>query len=199
MMEHLGAPKNEVSTWVGFATAAYSICQCVMGIPWGITSDYLGRKPVIIAGFVCTMLSALMFGFSQSLGMAILARAFTGLGNGNVGIMRTMVAEMVPERELQPRAFSIMPLVWTIGSIFGPIFGGALANPVKYHPDIFGDSAFFKKYPFALPNLAGCVFFVFGITIGVLFLKVRQEFSSNTLLYTNPRVYGRANQTDNSI
>ena len=70
-----------------------------------------------------------------------------------VGIIRTMVAEMVPQKELQPKAFSIMPLVWSVGSIFGPAFGGVLANPVKQYPAIFGGSEFLKAYPFALPNI----------------------------------------------
>ena len=104
--------------------------------------------------------------------MLVVSRAFLGLMNGNVGIIRTMVAEMVPEKELQPRAFSIMPLVWTIGSIFGPAFGGALARPAEKHPDLFGDSVFLRRYPFALPNIASACFFVVGITTGFLFLQV---------------------------
>ncbi|KAK2768392.1 hypothetical protein FQN54_000247 [Arachnomyces sp. PD_36] len=171
MMESLGSPKNDIAKWVGLSSAAYSICQCIMGIPWGIASDYLGRKPVLLNGLLCTMLATLMFGFSRSLGMAVAARALTGLGNGNVGILRTAVAEMVPERELQPRAFSVMPLIWTLGSIFGPIFGGSLANPVVNHPETFGDSAFLKMFPFALPNIIGSCFFVVGLITGFLFLE----------------------------
>jgi MFS family permease len=69
--------------------------------------------------------------------MAMTARALQGLGNGNVGILRTTVAELCPwkvcgrdlhlqpssnrSQELQPRAFSIMPLVYTVGAIFGPV------------------------------------------------------------------------------
>lgn len=92
--------------------------------------------------------------------------------NGNVGIIRTMVAELVREKELQPLAFSMMPLVWSIGSIFGPAFGGALANPAVKHPEIFGDWEILKKYPFALPNILSAILFVVGITTGFLFLEV---------------------------
>lgn len=106
------------------------------------------------------------------------SRALLGLMNGNVGIIRTMVAEMVPEKELQPRAFSVMPLVWTIGTIFGPAFGGSLARPADKHPQIFGNSEFWKKYPFLLPNLASACLFVIGIATGFLFLKVNNGFSS---------------------
>lgn len=95
-----------------------------------------------------------------------------GASSGNVGIIRTTVAEMVPQKILQPQAFSIMPLTWTIGSIFGPSIGGALAKPATTFPDLFGNSAFLKKYPFAFPNLIISCFFVISISVGVLFLKV---------------------------
>lgn len=142
-----------------------------MAIPWGTFSDYIGRKPIIICGLTCTMVLSIILGMSQTLWMVLASRAMIGLMNGNVGIIRTMVAEIVPERELQPRAFSIMPLVWTIGSIFGPAFGGALARPAEKHPGLFGDSTFLRKFPFALPNLAAACFFIVGIVTGVLFLE----------------------------
>lgn len=47
-----------------------------------------------------TMMSMLMFGFSTNIYMAISARLIAGLVNGNVGILRTVVAELVPEREV---------------------------------------------------------------------------------------------------
>lgn len=52
------------------------------------------------------------------------------------GIIRTVVAEMVPQKVLQPRAFSIMPLVWTIGSILGSfrdiaIYGQSINSPKR--------------------------------------------------------------------
>lgn len=146
-----------------------------MAVPWGTLSDYIGRKPIIISSLTCTMLLSIMLGMSQTLGMVLASRALVGLMNGNVGIIRTMVAEIVPERELQPRAFSIMPLVWTIGSIFGPAFGGALARPAEKHPDLFGDSVFLRRFPFALPNLAAACFFIVGIVTGILFLQETLE------------------------
>lgn len=92
-----------------------------------------------------------------------------------VGIIRTMVAEMVTEKELQPRAFSIMPLVWSVGSIFGPAFGGFFAKPADRFPSVFGDSWYFTTYPFALPNLLAAVFFLVSVATATLFLKETLE------------------------
>ena len=128
MIESFQVPKEAVSKWAGITSAVFSLSQAVTGIAWGQASDRFGRKPAIMLAITCAMVSSLLFGFSRSLVWAIVARSFAGASNGNVGIMRTTVAELVPYKELQPKAFSIMPLVWTIGSIFGPGFGGVRAS-----------------------------------------------------------------------
>lgn len=128
-----------------------------------------------MVGLLCTMLACLLFGFSRSLPWAITARALAGSVNGNVGIIRTIVAELVSERELQPRAFSLMPLVWTIGSIIGPALGGTLANPAAKHTKFFGRSGFFERYPFSLPNMVASLFFLVGLSTGFLFLRESLE------------------------
>lgn len=173
MIESFNVPRNNVSKWAGIASASFSLSQAVTGILWGRASDRWGRKTTILTALFCAMLSSLLFGFSSSLAMAIFARSVAGATNGNVGTLRTVVAEMVPEKELRPLAFSLMPLVWTIGSIVGPGIGGALANPAATYPNTFGDSAFFKRYPYALPNIVTSVFFTTALIAGPLFLKVR--------------------------
>ena len=175
MIESFGIPKNQVSKWAGITSAVYSLSQAVTGIAWGWASDTFGRKPIILTGMTCIMTTSLLFGFSRSLLWAIIARSLTGASCGNVGVIRTMVAEMVPYKELQPRAFSVMPLVWTIGSIFGPGFGGALAKPASKYPDVFGGSGLFKTYPFAMPSFVGAAFFLVGLSVGTLFLKETLE------------------------
>jgi MFS family permease len=187
MMEYVNVPEKEIAKWVGISSAIVALCQCVMAVPWGLLSDYIGRKPVILFGLTCTMIFSLMFGFSNSLAALLISRAFLGFMNGNVGIIRTMVAELVSEKELQPRAFSVMPLVWTIGSILGPAFGGSLANPVKKHPDIFGNSEFLRKYPFALPNLLSSVLFIIGLITGFLFLEV--SFLSTHSFFSGCKIF----------
>jgi MFS family permease len=171
MIESFGVARNDVARWAGITSAVFSVSQCLTAIAWGRASDRYGRKPAILLAMSCACASILLFGFSRSLTWAIVARACSGASNGNVGILRTAVAEMVPQKELQPRAFSALPLVWQVGSILGPILGGALASPATKFPGIFGNSAFFKAYPFALPNLVAGVLFTFGIAIGWLFLK----------------------------
>ncbi|RDL33327.1 uncharacterized protein BP5553_08766 [Venustampulla echinocandica] len=175
MIESFGIDKKDVAKWAGITSAVFSLSQCVTAIIWGRASDRFGRKPAILVALTCTMVSTLFWGLSTSLPMAMLARALAGACNGNVGVIRTTVAEMVPQKELQPRAFSIMPLVWSLGSIFGPTFGGFFAKPAENYPGLFGQNKFLIKYPFALPNIVASALFLTGITVGFLFLKETLE------------------------
>lgn len=68
---------------------------------WGGLSDRVGRKPVLLIGCLGTMLSMLMVGFASSLWVAVVGRALGGFLNGNIGVIQTMVGELVtvPEHE----------------------------------------------------------------------------------------------------
>jgi MFS family permease len=118
MIESFDVPTDKIAQWAGTTSAIFSLSQSLTGILWGSAADRFGRKPTILAGLVCTMTSSLLFGFSKTLLAALLARALGGLASGNVGTMRTTVAELVPQKELQPRAFSIMPMVWQVSLLF---------------------------------------------------------------------------------
>jgi len=175
MIQSFQVPTDQVAKWAGLMSAAFSLSQCLTGIAWGRASDRFGRKPMILLALTCTMISSVLFGFSRSLVWAFVTRSLQGLSNGNVGIIRTAVAELVPQKQLQPLAFSIMPLVWTVGSIFGPSFGGTLVHPVERYPGLFRHLTLLKEYPFALPNLLISLLFLIGITSGILFLHETLE------------------------
>ncbi|TIA68975.1 MFS general substrate transporter [Aureobasidium pullulans] len=173
MIESLGVPEDEVARWAGICVSMFPLAQFLTAVSWGRASDRYGRKPVILLSLTCTMITSLLWGFSSSLGMAIAIRVLAGAANGTVGIIRTAVAEMVPWKELQPRAFSVMPLVWNIGSIFGPTLGGALANPYHMKPGqpLPDNPTLFERFPYALPNMLAVILFLTGISIGILFLE----------------------------
>lgn len=162
---------TQISMYAGMLITAFAFAEFSTGMLWGRVSDWIGRKPVLIMGLVGTALSMILFGFARSLPAAILARALGGLLNGNVGVLQTTVAELVTKKEHQPRAYSIMPFVWCLGSIIGPAMGGALAMPCESYPWLFPRGTLFDTYPFLLPNLVCVVVLVFGIANGVLFLE----------------------------
>jgi MFS family permease len=74
--------ESKVSMYVGMITSAFAFMECVSGIFWGRLSDRIGRKKVLLGGLFGTGLSMLLFGFAQSLPVAMFARALGGALNG---------------------------------------------------------------------------------------------------------------------
>ncbi|KAF8425609.1 major facilitator superfamily domain-containing protein [Tirmania nivea] len=173
MIDSFGIAKNdnEIAIYAGMVTSAFAFAEFLTGMWWGRISDKVGRKPILIGGLAGTLVSMMIFGFAKSFPVALLARAAGGFLNGNIGVIQTTVAEMVPRKEHQPRAYAIMPFVWCIGSIIGPAVGGALADPIRQYPEIFKPGGFFEEYPYALPNLFASAVLVIGVCVGILFLE----------------------------
>ncbi|OAL53920.1 MFS general substrate transporter [Pyrenochaeta sp. DS3sAY3a] len=175
MVKSFGIAKTEaeVSMYTGMVTSSFAFMECVSGIFWGRLSDRVGRKKVLLGGLFGTGVSMLLFGFAKTLPMALIARALGGLLNGNIGVLQTTVAELVTDERHQPRAYSIMPFVWCLGTIIGGALGGLLAEPAEALP-IFKHTLF-ETYPFLLPNLVCAGVVVFGLCVGILFLEETHE------------------------
>lgn len=168
---HVTDNDRKIALYAGMITSAFTFAEFSAGMFWGRMSDRVGRKPVLVMGLVGTAVSMVVFGFAPNLPTAMLARALGGLLNGNIGVLQTTVAELVTVKEHQPRAYSIMPFVWCLGSIIGPALGGALAQPCENYPWLFSRGTLFDRFPFLLPNLVCLVVLGCGIVVGTLFLE----------------------------
>ncbi|KAK0644608.1 major facilitator superfamily domain-containing protein [Cercophora newfieldiana] len=140
---------------------------------WGRLADSsrFGRKTVLMIGLGGTMVSCIGFAFATTFWQALFFRSLGGITNGNVGVLRTMISEIVREKKFQSRAFLLLPMTFNIGVIIGPILGGILSDPAKSYPSLFGDIEFFKRFPYATPNLLSAFFLLSAMTSIWLFLE----------------------------
>ncbi|QDS72252.1 hypothetical protein FKW77_005906 [Venturia effusa] len=177
---------SQVSVQAGILAAAFTMAQFVTAIPWGRAADseLFGRKRVLIIGLLGTMVSAVGFGFSRSFYSAMFFRTLGGALNGNVGVMRTMISEIIKEKKFQTRAFMLLPMTFNVGVIIGPILGGVLSDPVTSYPGVFGDNSpiggktgvwWMKHWPYALPNLVSAIFLTSAATLLFLGLEETHE------------------------
>ncbi|TVY65555.1 putative membrane protein, partial [Lachnellula suecica] len=148
-----------IVTQAGFIASGFTGAQFLTGMIWGRLSDSekVGRKMVLLVGLLGTSVSCLGFGFSQTFWQAMVFRTISGAFNGNVGVMRTMVSEIVQEKKYQAKAFIIFPMCYNIFVIIGPVLGGLLANPAENYPDLLGHIGWLKKYPYAPPSLLAAI------------------------------------------
>lgn len=133
------ASGNDASFYAGILISAFSLAEALTGMFWGSLSDRLGRKPILLSGCFGTMISLLLVGLAPNFWVALVGRALGGALNGNIGVIQTIVGELVkrPEHERKSianfgykpraeistcaaRAYAVMPFVWSIGTIIGP-------------------------------------------------------------------------------
>lgn len=164
-------PDSVIASQAGILHAAFPAAQLFTAMIWGRIADSKGRKTVIRIGLTGTMISVLGLGFSTSFWQALLFRSLGGATNGNVGVLRTMVSELVREKKYQQRAFVLLPMTFNIGVIIGPILGGLLADPANSYPNAFGKIEFFRQFPYALPNLVSAFFLCSAATAAWLCLE----------------------------
>lgn len=185
--------EKDASFHAGLLISAFALAESLTGMYWGSLSDRVGRKPVLLIGCTGTILSLMMVGFASNIWVALAGRAIGGFLNGNIGVIQTMVGELVtrPEHERKlpcesprviwslkmfvdlrtARAYSIMPFVWSIGTIIGPAIGGSFSDPSTSYPNIFPKDGIFGQFPYLLPNLVCASLLAISILAGYFLLE----------------------------
>ena len=123
-------PDSTIAWQGGMLTASFAAAQFLTAVWWGRAADHasIGRKRVLLVGLFGTTVSCIGVGFSKSFASALTFRMMAGALNGNVGVMRTMISEIIKEKKYQSRAFLLLPMCFNIGERNPPIPCCKLAN-----------------------------------------------------------------------
>ena len=94
-------PDSVIAGQGGMVQAAFPAAQLLTAVLWGraADTDWIGRKRVLLIGLFGTCFSCLGFGFSKTFIQAMVYRVLGGALNGNIGVMRTMISEIIEEKK----------------------------------------------------------------------------------------------------
>ncbi|MCX2951205.1 MFS transporter [Lentzea sp. NEAU-D7] len=141
--------------WVltlAFGIYAFSLLVSILVI--GSLSDYVGRRPLMIAALAVDLVAMVMFLVAPSIGWVIAARVVQGVATGAASsALSAAVVELAPERykKLGAQMTSMAPLG---GLAIGALFAGLLA-------EFASDATFEVWLVLAVVMAAGTVFAVF--------------------------------------
>ena len=118
-------PGGDNLALVGFALGAYGLTQAFFQIPYGIASDYFGRKLVIVVGLLIFALGSFVAAWAPDMNWIIVGRVLQGAGAISAAV--TALAADLTREEHRTKVMAM------IGSSIGLVFALSLVGaPLLY-------------------------------------------------------------------
>lgn len=201
-----GGASSEFSSIVlfgGALGALYSLLQFVAAPLWGGLSDRFGRRPILLISVAGLALSYLLWFFSGSFTVLVVARIVGGLMGGNISAATAVVSDITTEKN-RSRGMAIIGIAFALGFILGPAIGGltSLIDLTVLMPSLVA----YGVNPFSMPALVAFALSCFNLYfLWKHFKETRvktapptevQERTSNPLRLFKPLPFRGVNQTN---
>lgn len=124
--------EGSTPAWVGLSIGIYGLTQSLFQIPFGWTSDRIGRRKTVVAGLLIFSVGNFVAGTAQHVSLLIAGRAL--MGAGAIGsVCFAWISDRIPA-ERRNRSFGVVTVVASLtaflGFFFGPILYGIF--PLSY-------------------------------------------------------------------
>ena len=111
--------------WAG---TSFLLTSTVWQPNWVAFSHLWGRRPLLLLALTFFTVGSIVCAVSKNFTMMLVGRSIQGTGGGGIiAITEIIITDMVPLRE-RGNYFALISIVWAIGSVSGPLIGGALAQ-----------------------------------------------------------------------
>ncbi len=125
---HAGELPGGTPLLAGLAVGAYGLTQALMQIPFGIWSDRVGRRPVIVVGLLLHIAGSALGAVAGSAVSIVIARIVQGLGAVSGPVMALLADFTRPES--RTRAMFMIGLCiglsFVVSLIAGPLLAGTI-------------------------------------------------------------------------
>jgi MFS family permease len=99
---------------------------------WASFSRIIGRKPVLLAALLLFTIGAIIASVANNSAVMLVGRSVQGVGGGGlVALTYVITTDIVTLRE-RGKWFSLISLQWAVGSVAGPVIGGAFAEHTNW-------------------------------------------------------------------
>lgn len=197
-----GTPQmSTIVLFGGLLGALYSFLQFLAAPVWGTISDRVGRRPVLLISVFGLFISYVIWMFSGSFTLLIVARLVGGLMSGNLSIASAVVSDVTDEKN-RSKGMAAIGIAFALGFVFGPALGGILSlyNPIVHYPNLEA----YGVNPFSTPaTLAAVLSFINFFTIWKMFpetfkpgVKAHIERSVNPFKIFRPLPFPGVNLTN---
>lgn len=144
LLPRYGAHFNASSMQLGLLMASFSAMQFLFAPLWGMLSDRIGRRPVLIVGLLGSTFAYAMFGVATSLGREgallgvgalpwlFITRIAAGIAGATIATAQAVIADSTGA-EGRGKGMALIGAAFGIGFTFGPLIGAACTSS---HPTV---------------------------------------------------------------
>jgi MFS family permease len=107
-------------------------CSTVFQPSWASFSHIIGRKSVILAALLLFTVGTVICSVAKNVTFLLAGRCVQGVGGGGlVALTYVVLTDMVTLRE-RGKYMSVISLQWAVGSVIGPVIGGAFSEKLTW-------------------------------------------------------------------
>jgi len=111
--------------WSG---TSFLLTSTVLQPTFASMSQIFGRKPLLYIALAFFAVGALLAGISHNFTLMLVGRSLQGVGGGGIiALTEIIVTDLVPLR-FRGAWFGYLSSMWAVGSVSGPLIGGALSQ-----------------------------------------------------------------------
>jgi MFS family permease len=107
---------------LGILLATSPVLELLSGPMYRVVSKKLGRRPVLIAGQVGTVVGFLLLGAATTVWMLFLARVLDGIASGNITVGRRLIRDSLTP-STRTHGFGLVEAAYSLGFLAGPLVG----------------------------------------------------------------------------
>lgn len=116
---------DESGIAIGLLMASFSAMQFFFSPLWGMVSDRIGRRPVLMVGLAGSVIFYALFGLAtvwQSLPWIFVSRIGAGICGATISTAQAYIADTTTDKG-RSRGMALIGMAFGVGFTFGPVLG----------------------------------------------------------------------------
>lgn len=131
-MQIISRDLNESAIEAFWAGTSFLLTSTVFQLTFGSMSQTFGRKYLVILSLLLFTAGSIIAAVANNFTTMLIGRSIQGSGGGGIiSLTEIIITDLVPLRE-RGTWFGYQSAVWAIGSVTGPIIGGAFAERASW-------------------------------------------------------------------